>query len=188
MPKRKILVVIGSPRKKGNCSILVDRLEEGAALGEATVERVWLHELDMRPCNACGLCKDADDKDCVLDDDMRQVYPKIRAADAVVIVSPIYWWNISAQTKLFIDRCDALDGPSGNVLGTKRMAVMLVYGGSDAFSSGGVNALRAFQDAFRYIGSDVVGMVHGSAWEAGAVLNNETLLQQAHELGRKLAT
>ena len=169
MPRQKILVVIGSPRPHGNSTILAERLREGAETDGAIVETVRLHDLTIHPCTACRACKEADDTNCVLEDDMRQVYPKIRAADAVVIVSPVYWWNVCAQTKLFIDRCDALDGPSGNVLGSKRMAVVLVYGGADAFSSGAVNALRAFQDAFRYVGSDVVGMIHGSAWEAGSV-------------------
>ena len=188
MPTPKITVLIGSPRKEGNTTLLVERLTEAAESSGATVESIRLHDLEIKPCNACGVCKDDDEKDCVIDDDMQHVYPKIRASDAVVIASPIYWWNVSAQTKLFIDRCDALDGPSGNVLGTKRIGVILVYGGADAFSSGAVNALRAFQDAFRCIGSDVVGMIHGSAWSAGAVLENQRLLDQAAELGTRLAS
>ncbi len=187
MGEQRIVVLVGSPRPEGNTTILVDRLKSGAETLGASVEVVRLHDLDIRPCTACGACKDDDDADCIIEDDMVEIYSKIRAADAVVIASPIYWWNVSAQTKLFIDRCDALDGPSGNVLGTKRIGVILVYGGSDAFSSGAVNALRAFQDAFRYIGADVVGMIHGSAWEAGSVLSNEKLLDQASDLGRRLA-
>lgn len=187
MGEQRIVVLVGSPRPEGNTMILVERLKSGAEPLGARVDVVRLHDMEIRPCSACGACKDDDDKDCVIDDDMARIYPMLRSADAVVIASPIYWWNISAQTKLFIDRCDALDGPSGNVLGKKRVAVMLVYGGSDAFSSGAVNALRAFQDAFNYIGSDVVGMIHGSASGAGAVLQNETLLEKAVDLGRRLA-
>jgi multimeric flavodoxin WrbA len=188
MASEKILVLVGSPRAEGNTSILVDHLREGAEAGGAQVEVVRLHDLHIRPCTACRACKDDDAADCILEDDMRSIYPKIRGADAIVFASPIYWWNVSAQTKLLIDRCDALDGPSGNVLGTKRIAIALVYGGSDAFSSGAVNALRAFQDAFRYVGSDVVGMIHGSAWEEGSIRENERLLAQARELGERLAT
>jgi multimeric flavodoxin WrbA len=187
MGEQRIVVLNGSPRPEGNTTILVERLKSGAEPLGARVDVVRLHDMNIRPCSACGACKDDDAKDCVIDDDMARIYPMIRSSDAVVIAGPIYWWNVSAQTKLFIDRCDALDGPSGNVLGTKRVAVILVYGGSDAFSSGAVNALRAFQDAFRYIGSEVVGMIHGSAWEAGAVLKNEPLLEKAFDLGKKLA-
>ena len=187
MEGRKILVVIGSPRVKGNSAILSDRLQSGAEAESGTVEVVRLHDLRIRPCSACRSCKDRDDVDCIIDDDMKVLYPKIRAADALVIASPIYWWSLAAQTKLFIDRCDALDGPAGNVLGTKTIGVILVYGGEDAVSSGACNAIRALQDAFHYLGSDLAGIVHGTAWEAGSVRDNSRLMEQAYELGRKVA-
>jgi len=187
MEGRKILVVTGSPRVDGNSAALIQRFQSGAEEESGKVEVVRLHDLEIRPCSACRACKGCDDSDCVVDDDMKTLYPKIRAADALILVSPIYWWNVAAQTKLFIDRCEALDGPAGNVLSTKTMGVILVYGGEDAVSSGACNAIRALQDAFHYLGSDVAGMVYGTAWEAGSVRENPQLMEQAYELGRKVA-
>ncbi len=61
------------------------------------------------------------------------------------------------------------------------------YGDEDPFASGCVNALRTFQDAYRYAGARIVGMVYGSAMESGAISANKSLLEAAEDLGKKLA-
>ena len=186
MEDPSILVVTGSPRVDGNCAVLIEEFQRGSKDYRVPIEVVRLHDLTIHPCSACRACKDSDSSNCVIDDDMKQLYPKIRKAPALLIVSPIYWWNLAAQTKLFIDRCDALDGPSGNVLSKKKVGVLIVYGGEDAIASGAVNAIRSLQDAFQYLGTDVVGIAHGSAWEAGSVRSNEKLMAKAYELGRSM--
>jgi len=183
----RVVVVNGSPRPKGNTSILAERLCSGVCDGGASVDVFRLNDLTIRPCQACGACGQSIEANCVIDDDMQLIYSAIRAADSLVIASPIYWWSVSAQTKLFVDRCEALGGPEGSALRDKSIGVILVYGGKDAVSSGAVNAIRAFQDAFRYLESDLVNIVHGSAWEAGAVRENVRLMSESYDLGQKLA-
>ena len=95
---------------------------------------------------------------------------------------------MSAQTKLFLDRCYALGGPEGHVLGQKRVGIVFTYGDDNAFNSGAVNALRAFQDSFNYVGAEIVGMVHGSAGEASEVRENADLMDAAYVLGERLVT
>jgi hypothetical protein len=60
------------------------------------------------------------------------------------------------------------------------------YGDTDPFTSGCVNALRTFQDAFRYTGSKIVGIIYGSAMKAGDIKFNEVLMQEAENLGKRL--
>jgi len=67
---------------------------------------------------------------------------------------------------------------------SKKMRILLVYGGDDAVSSGAVNAIRSLQDA---LGIDLIGMAHGSAWEVGSVRGNERLMQQVFDLGKDIA-
>ena len=62
------------------------------------------------------------------------------------------------------------------------------YDDADSFSSGRVNALRAFQDAFTYTGSTIVGMVYGSGDKPGEIKSNKRLMIQAEELGKELVT
>jgi len=64
--------------------------------------------------------------------------------------------------------------------------VAMTYGGEDPFDSGCVNALRTFQDAYNYVGAKIVGMVYGSAMEAGDIKSDKALLKEAKTLGAKL--
>jgi multimeric flavodoxin WrbA len=183
----EVLAVTGSPRRNGNCSVLLDELASGLGESGHRLHLIRLDELRIRPCTACRACKAADAMDCVIDDDMRDIYPWIRRSPALVIASPIYWWSVSAQTKLFLDRCDALDGPSGSALRGKSVGVLLAYGGDSVDSSGAVHAIRLFQSAAAYIGFELTGIVHGTAWEPGEIRRNRPVLEDARQLGRLLA-
>lgn len=185
---KKVLVLLGSPRKKGNSNTLAERIIKGAQASGATVERVYLHGQNIAPCNACYGCQKKDSKGCVIDDDMQPIYKKLVESYAWVIASPVYWFTMSAQTKLFLDRCFGLFAHKKNAFKGKRIAIAMSYGDADSFSSGCVNALRTFQDAFTYTGSTIVGMVHGSADKAGEIKSNKGLMTQAEELGKELVT
>ncbi len=181
---KHILIVNGSPRKKGNSVILAEQVMLGAREAGAQVEIFFLHNMSIQPCNACDACQET--QDCTIQDDMQILYPKLRRADAIVIASPIYWFTISAQTKLFIDRWYALQGPQGNALAGKQIGIVLTYGDTDPFTSGAVNAIRTFQDMCRYIEANVAGIVYGSATKEGEIQNQPSLLEKAYQLGQKL--
>ena len=186
MSDRQVLILNGSPRKNGNCAVLVDQAAAGARAGGAVVEVFTLNDMDIRPCDACESCQETGGGICVVRDDMQQLYPRVRRADAIVIASPIYWFTVSAQTKLFIDRLYALHGTAGNVLGGKRFGILLVYGDPDPYSSGAVNAIRMYQDLFRFVQADLLGIVYGSANAAGEIRNLPAVLEKAHQLGQQL--
>jgi multimeric flavodoxin WrbA len=180
----KILVFKGSPREKGNSSLLADKAVEGAKAAGAEVETFSLHQMDIRPCDACDTCKETGV--CVLKDDMQLLYSKLQAADGILIAGPVYWFTLSAQTKLFIDRWYALESPQGSALKGKHFGIILTYGDTDPYTSGAINAIRSFQDMFRYIGANIAGMVYGSANDEGDVLKQPELLERAYQLGAKL--
>ena len=185
---KQVLVILGSPRRKGNSSTLAARISRGAKSAGAEVETVFLHGLIISPCRGCDTCQKHDSKGCAVKDDMQQIYPKLIKADAWVIASPVYWFTMSAQTKIFMDRCYALTAYAENPFLGKRIAIAMSYGDVDPVKSGCVNALRTFQDAYRYTGSKIAGMVYGSAMTAGEIQNNEALMQEAEELGKRLVT
>jgi multimeric flavodoxin WrbA len=185
---KQVLVILGSPRRKGNSATLASHIARGAKSAGAEVETVFLQGLKISPCRGCDTCKKDDTEGCAIKDDMQRVYPKLIGADAWVIASPVYWFTMSAQTKIFMDRCYALTAYAKNPFAGKRIAIAMSYGDSDPVKSGCVNALRAFQDAYRYTGSKIVGMVYGSAMTAGEIESNEALMQEAEELGKRLVT
>jgi len=108
MKAKTVLVLLGSPRKKGNSAILAEQISNGAKSGHAKVETIYLHGKNIAPCKACRSCQKKDSKGCSIQDDMQEIYPKLIASDAWVIASPVYWFTMTAQTKIFMDRCFAL--------------------------------------------------------------------------------
>jgi multimeric flavodoxin WrbA len=185
---KQVLVILGSPREKGNSSALAARVSRGARSTGAKVETLFLQELKISPCRGCNTCQTHDSKGCAIKDDMQGIYPKLIKADAWVIASPVYWFTMSAQTKIFMDRCYALPAYAKNPFVGKRIAIAMSYGDIDAVKSGCVNALRTFQDAFSYTRSKIVGLVYGSAMKAGEIVNNEALMREAEELGKLLVS
>ncbi|MBN1438219.1 MAG: flavodoxin family protein [Anaerolineales bacterium] len=99
---RKILGVVGSPRKRGNTHLLVERILEGARAAGAETEEVLLGELNIRECIGCHACWNG--KPCSRMDDMNELYSKIATADAFVFGTPVYWYGPTALMKCFIDR------------------------------------------------------------------------------------
>ena len=187
MSPKQVLIVNGSPRKRGNSVLLAEQVAVGARAAGAEVETVTIQGMDIRPCTACEACKDTEEGDCIIQDDMQSLYPKIRRADVIVIATPIYFFTMSAQAKLFIDRCYALlQTAHGDLLTGKKFAFVLAYGDTDPFTSGAINAIRAFQDMCRYIEAEIVGFVYGTASEEGEIQSQEDLLEQARRLGQKL--
>ena len=186
MPPNKLVIIHGSPRKKGNSAALADQVAAGAQAAGAAVQRFHLHEMDINPCDACDACQAENASGCIIEDDMQQIYAALEDADALLIASPVYWFTVTAQTKTFMDRCYALIDSDGWKLRGKKVGIVMVYGDSDAFSSGAVNAFRTFQDGFNHVGAEIVGFVHGSANNPGTIRENEAVMAQAYELGQKL--
>jgi multimeric flavodoxin WrbA len=185
----KILVLLGSPRRQGNSALLAEQIVKGALSANAAIqaETVFLQEKRIAPCQSCYACQKKKSKGCAIQDDMQAIYPKMIEADAWVIASPVYWFSLSAQTKLWMDRCFALPAYQRNAFTGRRIAVAMSYGDKDPFASGCINALRTFQDAYSYTQSHLVGMVYGSAMDAGEIQSNTKVLQEAFALGEKLA-
>ncbi|KAF0107056.1 MAG: NADPH-dependent FMN reductase [Anaerolineaceae bacterium] len=181
---RNILILKGSPREKGNSAILADRAADGARQAGANVESVYLHGLDIRPCDACDLCAGGV---CVIEDDMLPLYPKLAAADAILLASPVYWFTYSAQLKLCIDRWYGFQGNRWREVSGKEFGVILTYGDTDLYTSGAINAIHTFETMCRFLKSEIAGIVHGSLGDAGDAEKHPELLQQAFDLGKRLA-
>ena len=98
----KIIGFIGSPRKEGNTAWAVNKILE-AAKGRGAETRAWHScDLDIKPCKGCLGCVQSDK--CVINDDMQKLYNALEQAGALVLGSPVYMGQMSAQAKIFTDR------------------------------------------------------------------------------------
>ncbi len=101
----KILAFQGSPRIGGNTDLLLDAFLRGAKEGGAECEKINLYRIKIKPCLECGECDTTGE--CVIPDDMAQIYPKIDAADVIVVASPIFFYNITSYTQALVERSQA---------------------------------------------------------------------------------
>ncbi len=102
----KVLAVYGSPRRKGNTSILLRRAVEGAREAGAEVEEIVLRDLKMSPCLEIYGCKKTGR--CVIQDDFQDFHDRILESEGLMLASPIFFYSVSAHTKILIDRCQSL--------------------------------------------------------------------------------
>ncbi|MGQ9557398.1 MAG: flavodoxin family protein [Desulfurispora sp.] len=101
-----IMAVLGSPRLLGNSAVMLETFCQGVTDAGGRVELFNLARLNVAPCRACGGCEQ--DGECVVQDDMTGLYRALERADGLVLAAPVYFGTINAQTKAFIDRCQAL--------------------------------------------------------------------------------
>lgn len=102
----KIVGVVASPRKGMNTDTFVTKVLEGAQSLGATVEKIYLNDLEIKPCQACS--KSPAPAFCFYNDGMEKIYKALETADVMVIGTPAYYDSISAQLKLVIDRSNCL--------------------------------------------------------------------------------
>ena len=181
---KNILILKGSPREKGNSSVLADQLAIGASESGAQVTSVYLHGMDIRPCDACDLCQESGT--CVIEDDMQTLYPQLVAADVIVLATPVYWFTFSAQLKVCMDRWYAFQANRWQQISGKRFGIILAYGDTDLYTSGAINAIHTFETMARFLKSEIAGIVHGSLSDVGDSEKNPVLMEAAYKLGQQL--
>jgi len=186
----KVLGISGSPRRKGNTELLLDRALEGARERGADVEKIVLSDLDIHPCRHCDGC--ADTGLCVVQDDMQRLYTRFRTLDALILAAPIFFMGPSAQTKSMIDRCQCL-WVAKYVLkhpivqdGTKRKSLLISVGGT-TFSYLFRPLKTIVQAVFATLdvayGND---LCFSGVDKKGAIREHPTALKEAFEAGAAL--
>ncbi|HNX30655.1 MAG TPA: flavodoxin family protein [Holophaga sp.] len=183
----EILVVNASPRPEGNCAHLATVCGGVFDQQGKGWERIDLRRLKIGACRGCGLCRQGKAKYCVLQDDMAPLYEKIAQCQALLLLSPIYWFTYSGQLKVFIDRLYGLWNWDRNFLAGKRAGAVLVYADADPYESGAVNAISAFEHMFRFVKADCRGFAYGTAGGPGSAANNPDLLERTRKLALRLA-
>ena len=112
---KKIVVLNGSPRKKGNTSALVKAFTEGAQSAGNTVTEFFLDGMEIHGCKGCFGGHSSRECPCVQKDDMAEVLQKLIDADVIVLSSPVYYYSVCAQLKAMIDRSLPIGADGGKM-------------------------------------------------------------------------
>lgn len=175
----------GSPRNGSNTDVLLDEMLKGARDAGAETKIFKLSNMDIGPCKACGYCKSSNGE-CATADDMQILYKEIKEADAFILGSPVYMWQMSAQAKLFTDRLYATFGTGfEEKYGKKNVALVFSQGNPDE------NSFSVYfdyvQNMFGFLGFKVVDLFSSQGNNVpGAVKEKEGDLTKAKAIGRKL--
>jgi len=102
----RILAIYGSPRRNGNTATLLRKAVQGAREAGAEVQQIILRDLKMSPCLEIYGCKKTGR--CAIKDDFQEIYNLLLSCHGIMLASPIFFYTVSAHTKILMDRCQSL--------------------------------------------------------------------------------
>ncbi len=174
----KIVLITGSAHRHGTTAALADKFIQGAAEAGHEVFRFDAAFKSIHPCLGCDNCRRTGK--CVFDDDMTALYPQLAEADAVVFVSPVYYFSLNAQIKAVIDRFYAHD----DALHVPKKAVLITaMADTEMISAESGNAF--FHGITDFFGWETAGVLNAKNAYTPADLT-EADLNRAYELGKNL--
>jgi multimeric flavodoxin WrbA len=187
----KIVTFYGSPRPGGNTEILMNEALRPLAEAGHDITVYPLNALNIRHCQNCGGCTETGV--CVLRDDMTGIFSAIRAAERIILASPIFFHSLSAQAKAMVDRCQSFwcekyllkkpipAGPHG------RKGLLLLVGGMKKENAAQCAELTA-KAFFRTISvPEHETLSYGGVDGRGDIEKHPTALKDAYEAGKRLA-
>lgn len=176
---KNIVVLCGSPRKNGNSSLLADAFIEGAEREGNKIQKIYVADKKIGYCKGCNYCFNGGK--CIQNDDMTEIYEILNNADVLVISTPVYFYNISAQLKTLIDR---LHNPVRNGFKIKKLALLAVGASTLPFVFDAV--LQTYNSVLKYFNLQDGGKVFAyGVNNVGDILNTE-YIEQAKLLGENI--
>lgn len=187
----KIMNVIGSPRSGGNSATVARMLLEKLPAENVRVRTVQLNQLNYRGCQGCMACKTQADQ-CAVRDDLTGVLEEIRASDLVLIATPVYIGEISAQTKGLLDRFysyflpDYITNPTpGRLAPGKKLVFIVSQGNPDPNAYGDI--IAKYTQFFGRLGFSNVYIIRVlGAGPKSDVRIQETVLQSINDTARQI--
>ena len=176
----KIVILEGSPNKNGSSNLLADCFKQGAEEAGHTVEIIDAAHADIHPCTGCIHC--GYEGPCVQKDEMDRIRPKILEADMLVFATPLYYYGMSAQLKVLIDRFCAFN--SSVQRRHMKSALLAAAWNSDDWT---FEALEShYKTLVRYLNLADMGMVLGAGCGTPSMTRHSQFPQQAYNLGNRL--
>jgi multimeric flavodoxin WrbA len=187
----KIFIVSGSPKKDGNTETLIRWFSEGAMANGAKMDVVRAASLRLKAvgCSSCRSCQKKKEYACAVKDDASDVILKMAAADVVVMATPLYFYAMSAQLKVVMDRMFALykwDNTTDTMesVMTGKTLVLL----ASAYEDVGLKQLEyPFKQTAEYTGMKFVSLLVANAGVSGEIRKLTKIRDKAIELGKKIS-
>lgn len=182
---KKILILNGSPRAKGNTAMLCDSFAKGAESSGHSVTRFDLQKLEIHGCLGCMKGGKNPASPCVQKDGMEKIYPAYVEADIVVLASPLYYWTVSGQLKTAFDRLFAVAECNKDYANPRKDCVLIMAAEGDTPDNWkpAIDYYEALTGFLRW--NDRGRILAGGVLDAGAVAGKPPL-DEAFKLGASL--
>ncbi|MBU3836950.1 MAG: flavodoxin family protein [Candidatus Phocaeicola faecigallinarum] len=174
---KKVIVISTSLRAGSNSDMLADKFIEGALKSGNDVEKISLIDKDIRFCRGCLACQKLGK--CVINDDVNDIMQKVLNADVIVWATPIYYYEMSGQMKVLIDRMNAM-----YALDYKFRDVYMLCTAAEIESGTperAINGLGGWIEC--YPESRLAGTLFCGGVDAPRTIEGNDKLQEAYELG-----
>lgn len=176
----KITVLAGSPHKKGSSNMLAEQFIMGAKENGHKVEILDVAHMDMHPCIGCDHC--GMNGDCIHRDDNMIIRDTLLSSDMVVFVTPIYYFGMSAQLKMVIDRFYSYTMK----LSGKHLKAVLITAAWDSNDDVMPYTVEHYKKLCRYMNFENCGMVLGTGCGTPSMTKNSSHMQEAYLLGKMI--
>ncbi len=179
---KNILVLTGSPRKKGNSDLMADAFIKGANTQGHKITKFDTAGKTIGGCRACDKCWSKGNA-CIFRDDFSELEPLVEAADVLVLVSPLYWFSMSSQIKAAIDRLYAYDAPNCQRPLKIKESILLTCAADSEVFEGIIQTYNHIVDYLKWKNAGILAVPNVN--KKGDILKTDALLQ-AELLGRKI--
>ncbi len=179
---KKIVILNGSPRIKGNTTALTEAFKRGAEEVGNTVTEFYLGKMCINGCKGCFGGGKNPDSPCVQKDDMEKIYPVYKEADIVVLASPLYYWTISGQLKTAFDRLFAVAECDPDYRNPKKDCILIM-----AAEGHGFEESEYWYDRLeKHLGWKNLGKILCGGVMAIGDIENKKELSDAYNLGKSI--
>lgn len=178
---KQILIVKGSPRKKGNTSAMADAFAKGASENENIITEVVLKDKTIGDCMGCGACQ-GNGGICVQKDDMAEIYDEMKKADVIVLTSPVYFYTWTSLMKRMIDRTFAVE----SVLENKKFYLLSAgVAPEEKYMQTMIDSFRQYISCFRAGGNEEGGILFAYGTNGPSDVKTMSALEEAYQMGKE---
>ena len=182
--RKKVIGIVGSPRRKGNTNAMVNAVLNGAKDAGADIEKIFLSDRKIELCTACDFCRK--EGKCVHNDDMDEILDSMKKSDVWIFGTPVYWWGPSSLMKVFIDRWYQ-DQENLKKLTNKKVILAIPFESKNESTADSLVGM--FQNSFLYLKKEITDIIlTAGVNNINDIEHRYDIINKAYEIGKNLCS
>ncbi len=181
---KRVLGMMGSPRKNGNTHVMISKILEGSEDAGAKTEIIILKDLVIKECDGCHTCWKGND--CSKNDDMNNLFQKISSNDVIISGTPVYWYGPTALIKACLDRFVYFNCPENHEKIENIKAVLAIPFEEESEETAEI-LLNMFKKSFEYLKIPLIEKVLAPGVDKrGEVSKRDDIMNLCYNIGKRI--